>query len=126
MLYFNEKLVVTDGISPVFDGAYGTLTIESPCSISGTYDIVGDVNGCGCVKFNNRQDISGLRLRLADGATLDEAKGRGSYYKILDAPNGVSGEFDMSELSSSWTVKYAADGKSAYLRRRIGMRVVVR
>ena len=39
-----SKLVVTNGISAVFDGEYGTLTFGNSCSLAGTYDIVGNTN----------------------------------------------------------------------------------
>ena len=119
-----SKLVVTSGISPVFDGTYGTLAFGRACSISGDYEIVGDTNGCGCVKFNQNQDISHLKLKIAAGATLDATKAKGSYYKIVDAPNGVTGEFDKSDLPSSWDIKYSADG--VYLRYLKGTKIVVR
>ena len=124
-VWHNSKLVVTDGISPVFTNAYGTLTFNSLCSISGDYEIVGDANGCGCVAFNKNQDISNLKLKIAAGATLDASKARGTYYKIVDAPNGFTGTFDASCLPSDWYVRYASDGKSAYLCRRKGIVISV-
>ena len=124
-VWHNSKLVVTDGISPVFTNAYGTLTFNSLCSISGDYEIVGDTNGCGCVRFNKKQGISNLKLKIAAGATLDASKARGTYYKIVDAPNGFTGTFDASCLPSDWYVRYASDGKSACLCRRKGIVISV-
>lgn len=123
---FCSKLVVTDGISPVFTNAYGTLTFSDPCSLSGDYEIVGDANGCGCVKFSHNQNISNLRLKIAAGATLDKDNAKGTFYKILDAPSGVTGTFDVSGLPEGWVVKYASDGKSAYLCHLAPFTMVVR
>lgn len=69
--------------------------------------------------------VSAGSVNIHGGTTTVSGSGsNGAYGNAAFVNQG--GEFDMSELSSSWTVKYAADGKSAYLRRRIGMRVVVR
>ena len=121
-----SKLVVTGGVSPVFDGTYGTLQFGNPCSLSGTCDIVGDANGCGCLKVAKGQDISGLTLTLADVGALDENAGAGTY-KILDAPDGFTGLFAKAAgWPGNWGVKYASDGKSAYLRYLRGTKIVFR
>lgn len=44
---YNDKLSVTDGIAPAFDGQYGVLTFKQPCSLVGELEISGDANGCG-------------------------------------------------------------------------------
>ncbi|MBR1588176.1 MAG: hypothetical protein IJ658_07615 [Kiritimatiellae bacterium] len=99
------KLVVTDGVSPVFDGTYGTLTFEHICSLAGEYAIVGDTNGCGCVKFNQNQDVSNLSLKFADVAKMD-AHARSDHYKIVDAPNGITGTFGFADdWPMNWSVK---------------------
>ena len=117
---FNTKLVVTSGISPVFDGNYGTLTFNYACSLSGDYVISCDATGCGCVKVAAGQDISNLVLKLANPSALDKDADR-TAYKILDAPYGFTGKFTTSaDWPSDWYVRYASDGKSAYLCRRKG------
>ena len=123
-VWHNSKLVVTDGISPVFTNAYGTLTFNSLCSISGDYEIVGDANGCGCVKFNKKQDISNLKLKIAAGATLDASKAKGTYYKIVDAPNGYAGTFAVGNLPDQWGVKYTST--AAYITYKKGTVLIFR
>ena len=121
-----SKLVVTNGISAVFDGEYGTLTFGNSCSLAGTYDIVGNTNGCGCVKFKQAQDVSNLSLKIANVDVLD-SHARSNFYKIVDAPNGITGTFALAaDWPRGWAVKYAADGKSVYVYYQNGTRLVVR
>ena len=121
-----SKLIVTNGISAAFDDTYGTLTFGNTCSLAGDYTIVGNTNGCGCVKFNQRQDISNLSLSFADVEKLDE-RARSSFYKIVDAPNGFEGEFTLApDWPKNWAVKYAADGKSVYVYYMKATRLIVR
>ena len=121
-LIYNSLLTVTGGISPFFDGTYGTLTFsKSGTTFSGaTYDIVADANGCGCVKFESAgQDISGLTLNVANFAVLDKDAPRGTY-KILDAPKGYVGTFAKSDTwSDEWDVRYT--DTAAYLRLKRGL-----
>ena len=126
MLIYNSLLTVTGGVSPVFDGTYGTLTFnKSGTTFSGaTYDIVADANGCGCVKFNQAgQDISGLTLNVANFAALDKDAPRDTY-KILDAPNGYTGEFAVGNLPDSWSVKYTST--AAYISYKKGMVLIIK
>ena len=122
---FNTKLVVTGGVSPVFDGAYGPLTFNHVCSLSGTYDIVGDANGCGRLKVAADQDISGLALSAGDMAAMDMHAPRGTY-PILDAPNGYAGRFTFAAdfPKDKWDVRYTAT--AAYLVPVNAFVVVVR
>lgn len=126
IVVYCSKLVVTNGISAAFDGVYGTLTFDAPCSLAGDYVIAGDMEGCGCVKFRQNQDISNLTLKFADVEALD-AHANSSFYKILDAPNGYTGKFQFAaDWPSAWSVKYTADGKSAYVYRVNGTKLIVR
>ncbi len=104
---FCSKLVVTGGVSPVFTNAYGTLTFSDPCSLSGDYDIVGDANGCGCVKVAAGQNISGLALKPGNMAAMSNQAPKGTY-KILDAPGGYTGTFSLAAdfPQDKWRVKY--------------------
>ena len=120
------KLVVTNGIAAVFDGEYGTLTFGNTCSLAGDYTIVGNTNGCGCVKFNQNQDVSSLSLAFADVEKMD-SHARSDHYKIVDAPNGITGTFGLAaDWPMNWTVKYAADGKSAYVYHMNGTQIIIR
>ena len=108
------KLVVTNGISPVFDGAYGTLTFNNTCSLAGDYTIVGDTNGCGCVTFKQRQDISNLMLTFSDVEKMNYLA-KSNFYKILDAPEGYTGEFLLAaDWPRKWGVKYTANKVYVY------------
>ena len=121
-----SKLVVTNGISAAFDDTYGTLTFGNTCSLAGTYTIVGDTNGCGCVKFKQNQDVSNLSLKFANVEALD-SHARSSFYKIVDAPNGITGTFSLAaDWPRGWAVKYAADGTSVYVYYQNGTRFIVR
>ena len=120
------KLVVTNGIAAVFDGEYGTLTFGNTCSLAGDYTIVGNTNGCGCVKFNQNQDVSSLSLAFADVEKMD-SHARSSHYKIVDAPNGITGTFGLAaDWPRGWAVKYASDRKSVYVYHQNGTQIIVR
>ena len=129
---YNSKLTVTGAVAPVFDGVYGTLVFEKPCTLNCDYEIAGDANGCSCLELNNsRQSLSGLeppsiaglKLKLADGTTLNKYAAK-TTYKILNAQDGFTGTFDESELPSGWTVKY--EDKAAYLCYEHGLMLIVR
>ena len=120
------KLVVTNGIAAVFDDTYGTLTFGNTCSLAGDYTIVGNTNGCGCVKFNQNQDVSSLSLAFADVEKMD-SHARSSHYKIVDAPNGITGTFALAaDWPMNWSVKYASDRKSVYVYHQNGTQIIVR
>ena len=115
----NSLLTVTGGVAPTFDGAYGTLFFEKPCSLSGEYRVVGDENGCGKLKFLSAgQDISGLTLAV--DASLNRFAPRGSY-QILEAPNGYTGCFS---VANPWGVRYT--DTAAYLEYRSPFVLIVR
>ncbi|MBP5543859.1 MAG: hypothetical protein ILM98_07275 [Kiritimatiellae bacterium] len=113
----NSGLIVTGGMSPMFGGAYGTLTFAKPCSLSGTLDITGDASGCGCVKFEAAgQSIADLTLRVSDATAFDRTKGK-SFYKVVDAPNGLAANgsrFAATDLPGGWEACYEVD--AVYLR----------
>ena len=116
----NSLLTVTDGVSPVFDGAFGTLSFENRCNLSGEYRVAGDASGCGRIKFNSAgQDISGLTLAV-DTSKLDKAVPRGTY-QILEAPNGFTGHFKVAE---PWGVRYT--DTAAFLEYRSPLVLIVR
>ena len=104
---YNDKLSVTNGIAPAFDGQYGVLTFKQPCSLAGDLEIKGDANGCGCVKFEQPgQSIASLSLK-ADGTSTFAKRRRGGFYKVVDAPNGYSGQFASVDLPAGWDIRYA-------------------
>ena len=70
--------------------------------------------------------IFGLALKVADFTALNE-DAHVDFYKILDAPNGYTGEFQLADdWPRGWAVKYAADGKSAYVYRQNGTQMIFR
>ena len=107
----NSNLTVTGAVAPVFDGTYGTLTLNKPCSLSGDLEIRGDANGCGCVKFAAAgQSIASLSLKVDDISPFAKKHPRG-FYKIVDAPNGYSSaRFASVNLPDNWQVRYENDG----------------
>jgi hypothetical protein len=110
----NSGLVVTGGIAPAYAGHYGTNSFHRACSLSGTLDITGDANGCGCVEFQSAgQSLAGLTLRVADASAFAKDKGK-SFYKVVDAPKGYSDSFAAVDLPSGWEVRY--EDKAVYLR----------
>ena len=115
----NSKLAVTGAVAPVFDGAYGTLTLNKPCSLSGELEIRGDASGCGCVRFAAAgQNIASLSLKVEDISLFLKNRPR-RFYKIVDAPNGYSGaQFASTNLPGDWQVRYESDG--IYIRPSIG------
>ncbi len=93
----------------MFDGKYGTLSFEKPCSLSGDLEITGDADGCGCIKFESAgQDISGLTLKVADVSTFDTTKNI-KFYKVVDAPKGYVGKFKAADIPAHWRVEYDAN-----------------
>lgn len=104
----NSHLVVTNGVAPVYNGQYGTLTFKKACSLSGDLEIEGDADGCGCLRFEQPgQSLAGLTLKMANPAAFAENKG-GRFYKVVDAPNGYTDTFAAVDLPSAWDVRYEA------------------
>lgn len=123
-IYNNSLFRVSQAISPVYEGEYGTLTFEKPCSLNGDYEITGDANGCGCLKFEQAgQSISGLTLKVVDISAFSKTAPK-SRYKILDAPNGYSGTFALGNVSGPWAVKYTPT--AAYLHYMRGTSFTIR
>ena len=111
-LFYDSLLNVTEAIAPVFDGAYGTLSFEKPFASNCDLEITGDANGCGRVEFKRAgQSIAGLSLK-ADTTGLSNEKGA-KFYKIVDAPNGYTGQFASTDLPSNWQVVY--ENNAVYL-----------
>jgi len=111
-IFNNSLFVATAAVSPVFDGTYGTLSFEKPCTLSGDFEITGDASGCGCLKFESAgQSIAGLSLK-ADTTALSDEKGP-KFYKIIDAPLGYTGHFASDNLPRDWRVVY--EDNAAYL-----------
>ena len=122
-VFRNSLLTVTEAVAPVFDGVYGTLTFEKACSLNGDYEITGDANGCSCIKLESgssadptKQDISGLTLKVADLSALDK-EARKSRYKILDAPYGYTGTFNLGNVADPWAVEYKNNAAYLYYAR---------
>ena len=123
-VFYNSLLTVTNAVAPVFDGTYGTLSFQKPCSLSGDYELTGDRNGCGCLKFESSgQNISGLAMKVSDFTALNE-NAQVDFYKILDAPNGYTGKFADGNLSGAWHVQYTTT--AAYLFCQRGTVIVFR
>lgn len=125
-LIYNSHLTVTGGVKPAYTNVYGTLTFTKYGTTfsNATYDVVADGEGCGCIKFNaGGQDISGLTLNI-DASVLDKDTAHNYGYKILDAPNGFTGEFQAGNVADPWYVEYTST--AAYLRYHSPFVITVR
>ena len=129
-VFRNSLLNVTEAIATVFDGVYGTLTFEKACSLNCDYEITGNTNGCSCLyleagsnAYPAKQDISGLTLKVADISAFDKMAPK-SRYKILDAPNGYIGTFNLGNVAEPWEVVYTQT--AAYLHYMRGTLIMIR
>ena len=113
-------VTVNGKIAPSIGGAINFH--KTLASLSGTLEIDGGATGCGKVKFQAAQDISGLKLTMKNVDSFNKDAGRDAY-KILDA-SSYTGTFDTTELPAGWHVKYTADG--AYLRPDQGTMIILR
>ena len=129
-----ESLHVTNAIAPSARGTApngrGRLLFCRTCDLRGDLEIRGDADGCGYIMSepaaNFALDISHLKLKIVDVDAMD-AHAKSDFYKILDAPNGYTGKFGLADdWPRGWTVKYAADGKSAYVYRQNGTQMIFR
>ncbi len=127
-VFNNSQFHVTGAVAPVFDGQYGTLTFHKPCDLHGDLEITGDANGCGCVAFEandyGKPDLSNLTLKVMGLASFDRSPEKENLYKILDAPNGYTGEFLLASSIKPWKVVYKENG--VYLRPTWGLTVILR
>ena len=108
----------------------GRLLFCRTCELRGDLEIRGDADGCGYIMSepaaNFALDISHLKLKIIDVEALD-AHAKSNFYKILDAPNGYTGEFQLADdWPRGWAVKYAADGQSVYVYYMKATRLIVR
>ncbi|MCR5752457.1 MAG: hypothetical protein K6G91_10885 [Kiritimatiellae bacterium] len=105
----------------------GTIRFtHAPASIGGTILISGDATGCGNVKFDQAQDVSGLTLRMADASAFD-SNSKVKFYKIIDAPNGITGRLTKSsDFPSGWEIKYSTDGKCVYMYHSKGTYIMIK
>ena len=77
-------------------------------SLAGTLEIAGDATGCGKVKFEQAQSISGLTLSVPDISTFEPNNSK-DRYKIVEG--NISGKFESaSGLGDEWFVSYRQSG----------------
>lgn len=104
----------------------GTIQFtHAPASLAGTLEIAGDATGCGKLKFNVAQNLTGLTLKMKNPESFDADHGE---YQIVEAPNGVTGTFTLASdfPTDKWNVSYSKDGKSVSLRPVRAFTMVVR
>jgi hypothetical protein len=85
------------------------------CDLSGNYEVsIGASTNSLLVLKGASQDISGLSVKIMNASALDRNAPRDAY-KILDAPNGYTGNFSLATdfPKDKWHVRYTAD--AAYL-----------
>ena len=52
---------------------------------------------------------------------------RNNHYKIVDAPNGITGTFGLApDWPQSWAVAYASDRKSVYVYHPNGTQIILK
>ena len=120
--YMSESSV-TGAIAPSVDGI---LTFTTVCSLSGDYEVsVNATTNSLLVLKGANHDISGLAVKVMNPEALDMDAARGRY-KILDAPNGFTGEFALAAdfPKDQWYVRHAA--AAAYLEPIRAFVMVVR
>lgn len=123
-LYNTQTLSITNGLAPA---AGGTICLRRTCAaLTGDFVVSGTATTCSRLELADdsaRQDISGLTLRVADFTTFDRQVALDGGYRILDAPNGYEGQFQLPSdwPKDEWTIKYTDDG--AILRRRLGLSI---
>lgn len=105
-----SRVSVTGSVAP---SAGGTLSLPD-CTLSGSFEILGNASGCGCIAVAAGQSIAGLELAVGDMPAPGEIA-LGVRYKILDAPDGYAGAFRLAQNfpSDQWLVRY--DASAAYL-----------
>lgn len=124
---YSRYLHVDGAVAPSIGGS---LKLQEQCDLQGDLEIRGDATGCGkleaLTEVTYAIDISNLRVKMVDPENFDKTAGPG-FYKILEAPNGITGRFvEPADVPDGWHVKYAADGKSAYLYHNQPFVMVVR
>ena len=124
---YSSKLHVDGAIAPSIGGS---IRLQEACDLQGDLEIRGEATGCGSLaalaEVNYRIDISKLRVKMVNPDTFDKNAEPG-FYKILDAPNGFAGRFvEPADVAEGWHVRYAADGKSAYLTHSRPFTLIVR
>ena len=115
-----QKVSVGGALAPSIGG-----TIEfrqSPQSLSGPIEIVGDATGCGKVKFDVAQDLSTLSLVVTDAENLDKNADKG-LYQIVEG-NYVGRFKSVAGLPDDWAVSYRASG--VYLSHIDAFTLIVR
>ena len=117
----SSKLDITGDIAPSIGG---TIEFDStPKSLSGPITITGDNTGCGKVKFDAAQDLSGLTLSVSGVDSFSTADEDKRLYKIVEG--NYTGTFSsVSGLNNDWGVRYKADG--VYLTHQDAFTIVVR
>ncbi len=103
-------LTATGAVRPGGASAAGTITLAGGVTLVGDveFDIFGD-GTCDCLHFadGSTYDVSGIRLTLASGATIDPERG----YEIADIGEAtLSGYFDCSAIPGKYRVM-SKDGK---------------
>ena len=63
---------------------------------------------------------------MADASAFD-SNSKVKFYKIIDAPNGITGRLTKSsDFPSGWEIKYSTDGKSVYVYHSKGTYIMIK
>lgn len=103
IVYYAGALSVNGAVAP---DAGKDLDIQAVCQrLAGDFEVRGGTGGCGRLLVAPGQDVSELRITLANPSAID----KGARHEILAASSGAfSGRLDESALPDGWRVKYTA------------------
>ncbi len=113
----NALLSVTGELTPGDAGAYGTLTLASPCALSGLLKVALSSDGaCDRLHVQGDLDLSGLALEVSDTAALNKDK----RYTLATCAGTLSGAFSGHNLPLRWNVRTDTTGRRVYLLYNAG------
>lgn len=108
----NTLLTVAGEVAPGDAGSYGTLTLASPCALSGslTVDVAAD-GSCDRLHVAGDLSLSGLSLNVADAGQLN----KDHTYMIASYTGALSSTFGAVALPPRWFVRHDAAAKQVLL-----------
>lgn len=112
IVYYTHGLTIDGAVAP---DAGRDLDIKGVCRrLAGDLEVRAGDNGCGRLLVAPGQDVSDLRITLANASELD----KNARHEVLAASSGsFSGSFDESALPEGWRVRYtAASATLSYLQ----------
>ncbi len=101
----NASLSVAGTVSPGETNACGTLSLASPCALSGTLSVDVAAEGvCDSLYVEGGFDVSSLALSIANPDSLDKFY----HYTVASCSGALTGSFTSASLPPRWLLKYDA------------------